>query len=64
MIATVTFATITITTITITTTIATITIIIRRNATHCILPYAMVMCVFVCVCLCVYAAFVYLRKTV
>ena len=40
----------------------------RRNATHCISPYAIVMCVCVCVCLyvcvCMCAAFVDLRKTV
>ena len=33
---------------------------VRRNAMHCISPYAIV----VCVCVCVYAAFVDLRKTV
>ena len=42
--------------------------IFSRNATHCISPYAIVMCVCVCVCLSVcvrvYAAFVDLRKTV
>ena len=40
--------------------------VFRRNATHCISPYAIVMCVCVCVsvCVCVYAAFVDLRKTV
>ena len=27
--------------------------VFRRNATHCISPYAIVMCVCVCVCLCV-----------
>ena len=38
--------------------------IFRRNATHCISPYAIVMCVCLSVCLCVYAAFVDARKTV
>ena len=44
--------------------------IFRRNVTHCISPYAIVMCVYVCVCVCVcqcvcvYAAFVDFRKTV
>ena len=50
--------------------------VFRRYATHCISPYAIIMCVCVCVCvsvclsvcvsvcLCVYAAFVDLRKTV
>ena len=45
--------------------------IFRRNATHCISPYAIIVCVCVClcvcvcvcVCLCVYTAFVDLRKT-
>ena len=36
--------------------------VFRRNATHCISLYAIVVCV--CVCVCVYAAFVHLRKTV
>ena len=36
--------------------------IFRRNATHCISPYAIVVCV--CVCVCVYAAFVDLGKTI
>ena len=45
-------------------------LVFRRNAAHCISPYAIAMCVCVCVCvclsvcLCVYAAFVDLRKTV
>ena len=50
--------------------------IIRRNATHCISPYAIVVCVCVsvcvcfcacvsvCVCVCVCAACVNARKTV
>ena len=40
--------------------------VFRRNATHCISPYAIGMCVCVCVCLsvCVYATFVDDRKTV
>ena len=42
--------------------------VFRRNATHCISPYAIVVCVSVCVSvclfLCVYAAFVDARKTV
>ena len=46
----------------------TVSAIFRRNATHCISPYAIVVCVWVCVCvcvcLCVYAAFVDARKTV
>ena len=33
---------------------------VRRNATHCISPYAIVICV--CVCVCVYAAFVDLEE--
>ena len=46
--------------------------VIRRNATHCVSPYAIVVCVCVCVfvcvcvclcvCVCVYAVFVDLRK--
>ena len=38
--------------------------IFKRNATHCISPYAIIMCVCVCLCACVHAAFVDLRKTV
>ena len=34
--------------------------VLKRNATHCISPYAIHM--FVCLCVCVYAAFVDLRK--
>ena len=26
-------------------------VVFRRNATHCILPYAIVVCVCVCVCM-------------
>ena len=45
--------------------------IFRRNATHCISPYAIVVCEWACVCVClsvclsvcVYAALVDLRKT-
>ena len=37
-------------------------IVFKRNATHCISPYAIVVCV--CVCICVYPAFVDARKTV
>ena len=49
-----------------------VSIIIKRNATHCISPYAIVVCVCMCMCLCVclcvyvcvcaYAAFVDLGK--
>ena len=28
--------------------------VFRRNATHCISPYAIVVCVCVCVCVCLY----------
>ena len=42
--------------------------VIRRNATQCNSPYAIVvcLCVWVCVCMsvCVYAAFVDLRKSI
>ena len=46
--------------------------VFRRNGTHCISPYAIVVCVCVCLCVCVcvclcvcvYAAFVDARKTV
>ena len=43
-------------------------ILFRRNATRCISPYAIIMCVCVCVCVsgcvCLYAAFVHIGKTV
>ena len=39
-------------------------LIFRRNAMHCIAPYAIIMCVCVCLSVCVCAAFMELRKTV
>ena len=45
-----------------------LSLIFRRNATHCVSPIAIDMCVcvcvYLCVCICVYAAFVDARKTV